>query len=64
MLSPFLFTVVVDAVIELRRQVVLCEWLFADNLVLICETVEGLCINFMKLKEAFVSMGLKVWKPK
>ena len=45
-LSPFLFEVVVDAVTELARMVVLSELLYADDLVLISEIVEGFRKNF------------------
>ena len=38
----------------------LCELLYADNLVLMSETIAGLRDKFLKLKEAFESNGLKV----
>ena len=41
-LSPFLFVVVVDAVTKFAREGVLCELLYADDLVLMSETIEGL----------------------
>ena len=55
-LSPFLFALVVD-VIEFAREGALSE--YADDLVLLSETIEGLRDNFLKLKEAFESMSLK-----
>ena len=60
MLSPFLYAVVVDVVIEFARERALNELLFADYLVLMSETIEGLRNNSMKLKEAFERKGLKV----
>ena len=59
-LSPFLFAVVVDVVTEFAREGALSEWLYADDLVLMSETIEGLRNKFLKWKEAFESMGLKV----
>ena len=60
-LSPFIFAVVVDVVAEFAREgalSVLC-W-YADDLVLMSETIEGLWNTFMKWKEAFESEGWKV----
>ena len=45
LLSPFLFSVVVD-VTELARDGVLSELLY-DDLVLMCETIEGLRNQFL-----------------
>ena len=59
-LSSFLFAVVVDVVIEFAREVVLSELLYADNLVLMSDTIEGLRNKFLRWKEAFESKGLKV----
>ena len=42
MLSHFLFAVVVDVVTEFAREGVLSELQYADNLVLMSETIEGL----------------------
>ena len=39
---------------------VLSEFLYADDIVLLSETVEGLRNKFIKRKEAFESKGLKV----
>ena len=49
------FAVVVDVVTELAREGVLSELLYADDLVLMSETIDGLRTMFMKWKEAFVS---------
>ena len=59
-LSPFLFTIVVDVVTECARVGLLSEMLYADDLVLMSETMEGLQSKFWKWKEAFESKGLKV----
>ena len=58
-LSPFLFAVVVD-VTEFAREGALSELLYADDLVLMSETIEGLRNKFQKWKEAFESKGLKL----
>ena len=55
-----LFAVVVDVVTEFARESALSELLYADDLVLINETMEGLMDMFLKWKEAFESKGLKV----
>ena len=39
-LSPFLFAVVVDVVTELAREGALSELLYADDLVLMSETID------------------------
>ena len=59
MLSPFLFAVVVD-VTEFAREGALGELLYADDLVLMSETIEGLMNKFLKWKDTFESKGLKV----
>ena len=59
-LSPFLFTAVVDVVAELAREGVLCQLLYADDLVLISETIEGLQDKFLNWKEAFKCISFKV----
>ena len=48
MLSPFLFALVVDVVTEFASECVLSELLYADGLVLISETIEGLRNKFLK----------------
>ena len=60
MLSPFLFTVVIDVVTELARVGALSDLLYANDLVLMSETIEGLRNMFLKWKEAFEIEGLKV----
>ena len=59
-LSHFLFAVVVDVVTELAREGVLSKLLYADDLVLMSETIEELRNKFLKWKEAFEREGLKV----
>ena len=59
-LSPLVFAVVVDVVTESAREGLMSEMLYADDLVLISETMEGLREKFRKWKEAFESKGLKV----
>ena len=56
----FFYKVVVDVVTEFARVDVLSESLYADDLVLTSETIEGLRMKFLKWKEAFESKGLKV----
>ena len=56
----FFFAVVVDVVSELSILGVLSEVQYADDLVLMSETIESLRNNFIKWKEAFESKGLKV----
>ena len=46
---------VVDVVTEFVRVVALSELLYADDLVLMSETFEGLRNKFLKWKEAFES---------
>ena len=53
MLSPFPFALVVAVVTDLAREGVLSELLYADNLVLMSETIEGLRDKFSKWKEVF-----------
>ena len=66
MQSPFLFAVVVDVVIEFATEGVLSEMLYADDLVLMSDTIDGLMNMFLKWKEPFESKGFKVtlWKTK
>ena len=59
-LSPFLLVVVVDVVTVFAREGVLSELLYADDIVLMCETIVGLRNNFLKWKEIFESIGFKV----
>ena len=59
-LSSFLLALVVDAVIEFAREIALSESLYADNVVLMNETIVGLRDKFSKWKKAIASKGLKV----
>ena len=59
-LSPLLFAIVVDMITESVRNGLMGEMLYADDLVLTSETMEGLREKFWKWKEAFESKGLKV----
>ena len=60
LLSPLVFPIVVDVVMENVRIGLKSEMLYADNLVLTCEKMEGLREKFWKRKEAYESKGLKV----
>lgn len=59
-LSPLVFAIVVDVVTESVRNGLMSEMLYADDLVLMSETMKGLREKFWKWKEAFKSKGLKV----
>ena len=59
-LSPLVFAIVVDVVTESVRAGLMSEILYADDLVLMSETMEGLREKFQKWKEAFESKGMKV----
>ena len=48
MLSTFLFTVVVDVVTEFAREGALGELLYAEDIVLMSETIEELRNKFIK----------------
>ena len=50
----------VDVVTELAREDALSEFLYADDLVLMSETIKGLWNKFLKWKEDFERKGLKV----
>ena len=47
-LLPFLFSVMVDVDTELARQNVPSELLYADDLAMMSETIEGLWDDFIK----------------
>ena len=47
-LSPFLFALVVDVVIEFTIEGALSELLYADDLVLMSETIDGLVNKFLE----------------
>ena len=57
--SHFSFAIVVD-VMELALEDVLSESLYADDIVLMSEMIEGLRNKFMKWMDAFVSKSLKI----
>ncbi|XP_006813953.1 uncharacterized protein LOC102807557, partial [Saccoglossus kowalevskii] len=59
-LSPLIFAVVIDVVTESAREGLMREMLYADDLVLMDDTMEGLREKFVKWKKAFESKGLKV----
>ena len=59
-LLPLVFAIVVDVVTESVRNGLMYKMLYADDLVLMSETMEGLREKFWKWKEAFESKGLKV----
>ena len=59
-LSLLVFTIVVDAVTENVRNGLMSDMLYADDLVLMSETMEGLREKFSKWKEVFESTWLKV----
>ena len=56
-LSPLLFVIVVDMIAESVRNGFMSEMLYADDLVLTSEMMEGLREKFWKWKEAFESKG-------
>ena len=59
-LSSFLFSEVVNVVTEFDIECALSELMYADDLVLMSETIEVLRDKFLKWKDAFESNGLKV----
>ena len=65
-LLPLVFAIVVDVVTESVRNGLMSEMWYADELVLMSETMEGLREKVWKWKEAFESKGPKVnlWKTK
>ena len=54
------FAIVVDVITESVRNGLMSEKLYADDLVLTSQMMEGLREKFWKWKEAFESKGLKV----
>ena len=54
-LSPFLFSLVLDVVTEFDREGALSELLYVDDIVLTSETIEGLGDKLLRWKEAFES---------
>ena len=63
-LSPLLFAIVVDVIAENARRGVVNELLYADNLVLMSETMEELKESFWNWKNALKRKGLKVYTRK
>ena len=58
--SPLLFTIAVDVIWENEREGLMNKILYADDLVLMSESIENSKNKFLKWKEAFESKGLKV----
>ena len=59
-LSPLSFAIVVDVVTENAREGLMKEVLYADDLVLLSEMMEGLKKRFLQWRSALESKGLKV----
>ena len=59
-LPPLIFAVVVDVVTENARERLLNEILYADDLVLMSESLEDLRERFQRWRKALVGKGLKV----
>ena len=59
-MSPLLFAIVVDVITENSRRGVVNELLYADDLILMSETVEDLKERFWNWENALESKGLKV----
>lgn len=59
-LSPLLFSIVVDVLTDSGREALVMEVLCVDDLVLVSETMEGLKENFWQWKKAFESKALTV----
>ena len=59
-LSPLLFAIAVDVILENAREGLMNEILYADDLVLISESVENLKEKFLKWKKALESKGLNL----
>ena len=59
-LSPFLFSIVLDVLWEDGRKCALYELLYADDLSLMAETIKELEAHFIHWKAAFEGKGLKV----
>ena len=62
-LLPFLFGVVLDVFIKLARDGVVCELLYADDLVPMSDTIEVLRSKLIKCKEVLENKTLtvKLW---
>ena len=59
-LSPLVFAIMADVVMESLGNVLMSEMLYADGLVPTSKMMEGLREKFWKWKEAFESKWLKV----
>ena len=59
-LSPLIFAIVVDVVVEHARKGLLNEILYADDLVLMSESLENLRERFQRWRRALEGKGLKV----
>ena len=59
-MSPLLSAIAVDVIKKSVRKGLMSEMLYADDLVLTSDTMEGLREKFWKWKGAFESKGLKV----
>ena len=59
-LLPLLFAIAVNEISEDAREGLMNKILYADDLVLMSESMENLKEKFLKWKEAFESKGLKV----
>ena len=60
MLSPLVFAIVVDVVAEHARERLLNEILYADDLVLMSESLEDLRERFQRWRSALEDKGLEV----
>ena len=59
-LSPLLFAIAVDVIVEEAREGLMYEILYADDLVIVSETMEELREKFKKWKEALERKGMKI----
>ena len=59
-LSPLLFAISVNVILENAREGLMNEILCANDLVAMSESIENLKEKFLKWKEAFESKGLKM----
>ena len=59
-LSPLIFAIVVDVVTEHAREGLLNEILYADDLVMMSESLEDLRKRFQRCRSALEGKGLKV----
>ena len=59
-LLPLLFAIAVDVILENAREGLINEILYADDMVVMSESIENLKEKILKWKEGFESRGLKV----